>query len=135
MTNACRLLTSAILRFAAAKRCSSRLGDFRVEDQLAVERQRDRIARHIVFGGPQAAGENHDLRAAKRRGEWRRQAGRGRRRSRTWSPLRRPRLFSSAVRYSELVSTRCGVSISEPTAMISAFIRSSGRPLMPTSTR
>src|SRR5438046_9982398 len=33
-----------------------------------------------------------------------------------------PSLFSSSVRKSELVSTRSGVSSSEPTAMISAFI-------------
>jgi len=30
---------------------------------------------------------------------------------------------------------RCGVSSSEPTAMISASIYTNGRPLMPTSTR
>ena len=39
-----------------------------------------------------------------------------------------PRLFNSAVRCSEFVSRRSGVSISEPTAMISASIRPAACP-------
>ena len=61
MTNACRLLTSAILRLAWREALLELVGDLGVEDQLAVERQGHGLARHVVFGGPQAAGKNYDL--------------------------------------------------------------------------
>ena len=80
MTNACRLLTSAILRLAASEALLERLGDFGMEDQLAVERLGDGLAREVVFGRPEAAGEDHDLGAARPRAGSRRPAGRGRRR-------------------------------------------------------
>ena len=38
-----------------------RFGDFGMEDQLAVERGGHGVAREIVLGGPQAAGEDHDF--------------------------------------------------------------------------
>ena len=58
-------------------------GDFGIEDQLAVERLRHGFAGEIVFGGSQAAGENHDARPRQRAAARHRPGGRDRRRSRT----------------------------------------------------
>ena len=54
-----------MLRLAAAKRCASAVGDFGVEDQLAVERLGHGLAGDVVFGGSEAAGEDHDGGAAR----------------------------------------------------------------------
>ena len=43
-----------------------RLGDLRMKDELAAQRLGHGFARDVVFGGAQAAGENHDFRARQR---------------------------------------------------------------------
>ena len=60
MTKAWRLLTSAILRLAAAKRCSSQSAISGSKISLRSSACGDGVARDVVFGGPEAAGEDHD---------------------------------------------------------------------------
>ena len=63
MTNAWRLLTSAILRLRCGEALLERVGDLGMKDQLAVERLGDGFAGQVVFGRAEAAGEDQDLRA------------------------------------------------------------------------
>ena len=105
------------------------------ETQLAAQRGGDGVARHVVFGGPQAAGQDHDFRTAPAPC---RMAAASRSRSSpttVFAVTSTPEQVQLSVSQSEFVSMRCGVSSSDPTAMISAFIYGSGRPLMPASTR
>ena len=81
MTNAWRLLTSAILRLAAAKRCSSASAISGWKMSLRSERLRATASRVTSSSvGPRPPERITISDAARRPGEWRRQAAPGRRR-------------------------------------------------------
>ena len=124
ITKACRLLISAILRPARAKRCSraAAISEWKLSLRSSACATASRVTSSSV--GPRPP----DRMTISPQETARRTASARRLRS---SPITHfettstPMLFSCAVRYRELVSSRCGVSISDPTAMISAFIESS----------
>ena len=81
MTNAWRLLTSAILRLvrrSAAR--ATREFPRAARSSLRSSRRGGRVAGDVVFGGPRAAREEHDLPRRQQLRGWHRPGGRGRRR-------------------------------------------------------
>ena len=116
------MLTSGMSRSKLRKRASMWRRTVVVAAKLAAQQIGDSFAREVVFRGAEAAAGDDQRHALQRVAKRLAQAVRDCRPTIVLRSTSMPSLFSSSVRKSELVSRRSGVSSSEPTAMISAFM-------------
>ena len=119
-TFACRLLTSGIFQPRAREALLDPVDDRLIDLHLQPERLRQRLARHVILGRPEAAGGDEDVRVAERVADLVDELAQACRRRRSCAPAAMPNVSSAAVTLSEFVSTRVGPSISEPMAMMEA---------------